>query len=163
VVTGTAYIALGANLGNRLRTLRQAVARLRDLGTIEAVSPVYETDPVGYAEQPPYLNAVVRLQTQLDASGLLGALLAIEADLGRIRSFRNAPRTVDLDLLFFDDLVVDTPGLRVPHPRLHERAFVLVPLSAIAPELIHPVLGRSIASLLADLGEISGVRPFDTL
>jgi 2-amino-4-hydroxy-6-hydroxymethyldihydropteridine diphosphokinase len=153
----TAYIGLGANLGDRAATLREAARRLGELGAITAVSSFYETEPVGSREQPSFLNAVIALETDLPPAALFDALLAIERDLGRVRSFRNAPRTLDLDILLQDDLVMDTPELTLPHPRMHERAFVLAPLAEIAPDVRHPVFGSSAAELLAALPDQSGV------
>ena len=158
-----AYVALGSNLGDRLTTLLEAVRRLRKLGRVEVVSAVYETDPVGFDDQPPYLNAVAQLRTDFQPQRLLARLLEVEADLGRVRTFPNAPRTLDLDLLVYDDLVLDAPDLTLPHPRLHERAFVLVPLYEIAPELVHPRSGMSITDLLASLEPSIGVRRLDAV
>jgi 2-amino-4-hydroxy-6-hydroxymethyldihydropteridine diphosphokinase len=154
----TAYIGLGANLGDRMTTLRMAIQRLETLGRIAAVSSLYETEPVGYLEQPSFLNAVVALDTELAPADLMSGLLGIERDLGRARSFPNAPRTLDLDLLMVDDVILDTPELTLPHPRLHERAFVLVPLAEIAPGLVHPGSGETIQELLHTLPDQGGVE-----
>jgi 2-amino-4-hydroxy-6-hydroxymethyldihydropteridine diphosphokinase len=154
---GTAYIGLGSNLGNRMATLRTAVQRIRTLGRVSGVSRLYETEPVGYLEQPRFLNAVLALETVLTPANLLHALLEIEHDLGRTRSFPNAPRTLDLDLLLVDDVMLDTPELTLPHPRLHERAFVLVPLAEIAPEIVHPGFGQTARELLQALPDQEGV------
>ncbi|HEX2282210.1 MAG TPA: 2-amino-4-hydroxy-6-hydroxymethyldihydropteridine diphosphokinase [Thermomicrobiales bacterium] len=156
----TAYIGLGANLGDRLATLRTAVQRLEILGRITGISRLYETEPVGYLEQPPFLNAVVALETELAPGELLGALLGIERGLGRERSFRNAPRTLDLDLLLVDDLVLNTPEATLPHPRLHERAFVLVPLAELAPAMVHPGSGLTVGELARALPDAGGVEVY---
>ena len=154
----TAFIGLGANLGDRAATLREAARRLGALGHITAVSSLYETEPVGFREQPPFLNAVIAVETALSSRDVFHALIAIEHDLGRIRSFRNAPRTLDLDVLLVDDLVLNTPDLILPHPRMHERAFVLAPLAEIAPDVRHPVLGDAMVDLLLSLSDESGVE-----
>ena len=153
-----AAIGLGANLRDRAANLREAVHRLEELGEIVGVSSLYETAPVGYLDQPPFLNAAVVLVTALPAPDLMTALLGIERDLGRVRTFLNAPRTLDLDLLLYDDLVLETPDLTLPHPRLHERAFVLVPLAEIAPDAIHPVLLRMISALKTEASDAATVQ-----
>ncbi len=153
-----AYIGLGANLGERLPALYQAHLRLGELGMIKAISPIYETEPVGFADQPSFLNAVISLETEREPGQLMSGLLRIEHEIGRVRTFPNAPRAIDLDLLFYDDAVIERSDLIVPHPRLHERAFVLVPLNNIGPDLVHPHLKVSVGDLLQRLGPISGIR-----
>jgi 2-amino-4-hydroxy-6-hydroxymethyldihydropteridine diphosphokinase len=139
-----AYVGLGANLGDRAATLERAIDLL-DAGTgidLVAVSAFRETDPVGYLDQPQFLNAAVALETSLAPPQLLATLLDVERKLGRVREGpRYGPRTVDLDLLLMDDLVLDEPGLELPHPRLHERVFALEPLAELDPELVVPGRG----------------------
>jgi 2-amino-4-hydroxy-6-hydroxymethyldihydropteridine diphosphokinase len=151
-----AYIGLGSNLGDSLETLRSAAVRLADLGAVIAVSPVYETDPVGLVEQPAFLNAVVLLDTTLAPEPLLDRLLGIEADFHRERTIRWGPRTLDLDLIWYEGVSLDSERLTLPHPRAHERAFVLRPLVDIDPAL--PLAGSTAAELLGRLPD-QGVRP----
>jgi 2-amino-4-hydroxy-6-hydroxymethyldihydropteridine diphosphokinase len=155
-----AYVGMGANLGDRLSTLQTATEYLARLGTLAAVSSVYETEPVGYTDQPPFLNMVVALETGLEPLNLMQSLLDIEQELGRVRSFLNAPRTLDLDLLLYGDRVIADPGLTVPHPRMHERAFVLVPLAEVSPRLVLPTTSKTVKELLDGLADENGVRIF---
>jgi len=150
-----AYIGLGSNLGDPLRTLRDAAVRLGSLGAIVGRSPVYESDPVGRLEQPVFLNAVVALDTTYQPLPLLDALLAIEAEFKRERTVRWGPRTLDLDLIWYGGVVMDEDRLTLPHPRAHEREFVLRPLADVAPEL--PLAGATVSVLLAGLSP-QGVR-----
>lgn len=146
-----AYVGLGANLGDREATLRRAVELLGEDGGIEvvAVSTLRETDPVGVLDQPRFLNGAVAIETALEPRALLDALLDVERRLGRVRNGRRwGPRVVDLDLLVYDDLVVDEPDLRVPHARVHERRFALEPLAELDPELEIP--GRGLVTVLLD-------------
>lgn len=153
----TAYVGLGSNLGDRSRNLQGAIDRLGKVGIITAVSSIYQTKPWmvdGY--QPRYLNQVVAVNTILDALQVVTELLAIESSLGRVREEKNASRTLDLDLLLHGDIVLEASGVTVPHPRLHERAFVLVPLAEIAADVVHPILDRTISDL-ADESDRSGI------
>ena len=156
----TAYIAAGSNLGDRRAVIASAIAAFRStVGiTVNAVSSIIETAPVGLPLQGHYLNAVIAIETSLDSRSLLETCLRIEVRHGRNRSVeqRWGPRTMDLDVLLYGEAVIDEPGLTVPHPRLHERSFVLEPLAEIAPHLVHPVLGRSIADLRDELRARSG-------
>ena len=143
----TAYISLGSNLGDREAMIRAAIEALPG---VVAVSELRETEPVGLVDQPPFLNGVARLETELSARELLEALLAVERQLGRERRVRWGPRTIDLDLLLYGSETLEEPGLTVPHPRLHERRFALEPLAELAPSLVVPGRGR-VGDLLAEL------------
>lgn len=156
----TAYLGLGSNLGDRLENLRSAVRLIASARgvTVRRSSRVYETEPVG-PRQPPFLNAVVEVRTDLDPRGLLEACRAVEDELGRVRAERWGPRTIDVDLLSFDELTLDEPDLVVPHPRMHERGFVLVPLLELDLDPMLPG-GRRLSSLRLSPGMVLGVRPF---
>lgn len=155
------YIALGSNLGDRQAMLADAYRELEAIVRGMRRSSIYETEPVGHTDQPRFLNAVAMGTTDLPPLRLLRSLQRIETLLGRERPYPNAPRTIDLDLLFYDTIVMDTPDLTLPHPWLHERFFVLVPLVELAPELRHPVLARSVSDLLRELGPVTGIKRID--
>lgn len=142
------FLALGSNLGERKDTLLHAIHLLGEHLREEVVSSLYETEPVGGIEQPLFLNCVVKGTTDESPLELLRHCLLIEQALGRVRTVRFGPRTLDIDLLFYDETTLSTQELTLPHPRLHERAFVLVPLAEIAPNLLHPVYQKTISELL---------------
>ncbi|HET9985098.1 MAG TPA: 2-amino-4-hydroxy-6-hydroxymethyldihydropteridine diphosphokinase [Longimicrobiales bacterium] len=142
------YLGLGTNLGDREANLRHAVRRLAELGSIDAVSTVYASEPVGFREQPEFWNLALRMTTRRTPEELLAGAQRIETELGRRPSFRNAPRPIDIDLLLYGDSAVSTAALEVPHPRLLERAFVLRPLVELDPALRHPVTGERLADRL---------------
>ena len=157
------YLGLGSNLGDRQANIEKALKLLNDTLQIELVSSIYETEPVGYVEQPMFLNAVCCGQTELGPLQLLSLVKGIEASLGRVSSFPNAPRTIDLDIIFYGSMIMQTPELTIPHPRLEERAFVLIPLLEIAPDLRHSVSGESIKNLAARVQWWEGVKKIGKL
>ena len=146
----TAYIALGSNIGDREKNLNSAIEMLKQKDGVEvtAVSSYINTAPVGYTDQPDFLNAVVEATTTLSPQELLLVCSDIEKDLKRERIIHWGPRTIDLDVLLYDDLVLNDPNLIIPHPRMHEREFVLKPLKEIAPKAFHPVLGKTIEDII---------------
>ena len=148
---------MGSNLGNRQQNISRAIEALSRRVHVEQVSSYYETEPEGYSQQPRFLNAVCEATTTLAPEELLSAAKEIEAAMGRKPSFRNAPRPIDVDILFYGERVIRSPQLVVPHPHVEERAFVLVPLEEIASEMVHPVSGRTVKEMLRELGTIEGV------
>ncbi len=143
------YLALGSNLGDRLANLKQAITSLTPQMEVKSKSSVYETPPWGVEDQPKFLNQVVRAKTYLEPEPLLKHLKRLEVALGRQASVPNGPRLIDIDILFYDELILYSPSLVIPHPRLHERAFVLVPLMDLDPELVHPVNKKSVREMVA--------------
>lgn len=155
------YLGLGSNLGDREARLREALERLADPIRVMAISGVYETEPVGFTDQPSFLNAVARVETPLEPAALLDACAAVESAMGRERRFPDAPRTIDIDLLLYGDTVMEGPGLTLPHPRMLDRAFVLAPLAELAPEMRHPRSGRTIRDHLDEVAAEGVERLFD--
>ena len=157
------YLGLGSNLGERQANLARALKLLSESVHIEQASSLYETEPVGHTEQPLFLNAICRVQTELGPLQLLSLIKGIEASLGRVPGFPNAPRSIDIDIILYGDLVMGTPELTIPHPRFTERAFVLIPLLEIAPDLRHPVSGDRIKDIAAVVEGQDGVRKIGEL
>lgn len=153
------YLALGSNMGDRLANLKQALSSLPPQMEVKKRSHVYETPPWGYEDQSKFLNQVLMAKTYLEPEPLLRHLKRLEVALGRKASFRNGPRLIDIDILFYDDLVLETPDLILPHPRLHERGFVLLPMMDIAPDLVHPVNKKSIREMMV-LCDVGGIQEF---
>ena len=146
-----AYIAIGSNVGDRATSILLGFEALKSLGSVKRTSHLYETFAKYYEDQPKFLNAVCHIQTSLNPYELLSSLQNIEGKLGRTKNFRNGPRNIDLDIIFYDEEVIETPELVIPHPRMHERDFVLYPLCDINDELIHPSLKISVGNLLRNL------------
>ena len=154
----TAYLSLGSNLGNRGVNLENAISKLDQLGNVVAVSSFYETEPVEVTTQPWFLNCAVKLETEKMPKQLLKGILDVEQEMGRKRTQNKGPRNIDIDILLFGNSVVETKGLTIPHPALHERRFVLQPLAEIAPEMRHPVFKKTIREMLDALPAGQAVR-----
>jgi 2-amino-4-hydroxy-6-hydroxymethyldihydropteridine diphosphokinase len=153
------YLSLGSNVGDRPQNLRMAIAALDGAGVkVRRISKIYETEPVDYLEQDWFLNCVVEGETARTAAELLPGLRRIEMKMGSAKAFAKGPRIIDLDILYFDEAVIDSEGLQIPHPRMADRRFVLVPLAEIAPGLRHPVTQRTTAEMLQATSDRSEVR-----
>ena len=150
-ITNLVYLSLGSNIGDRGAHLREAISRVQTTGRITAISSLYETEPVEFTQQALFLNCAVGLETSLGPEDLMSRLLDFERELGRERVQKKGPRTIDIDILLFGNLVMNFPELTIPHPAMAKRRFVLAPLAEIAPDLVHPVLKKSVSKLLAEL------------
>jgi 2-amino-4-hydroxy-6-hydroxymethyldihydropteridine diphosphokinase len=155
------YFSLGSNVGDRAAYLRDALARLESIGRIVSVSSFYETEPVEVTDQPWFLNCAAGLETRLTPEQLMARLLQIEQEMGRRRIQKKGPRTIDIDILLFGGLILDSPEITIPHPAMHERRFVLAPLAEIAPGARHPVLKKMISELLEKLPAGQTVRKIE--
>jgi 2-amino-4-hydroxy-6-hydroxymethyldihydropteridine diphosphokinase len=145
------YLSLGSNLGDRQVQLQDALAKLAAVGRVVATSSFYETEPVEFTQQPWFLNCAIALETNKTPEQLMAAILRIEEEMGRRRVQKKGPRAIDIDILLFDNTIVDSKELTIPHPAMHQRRFVLEPLAEIAPELLHPVLKKTLGELLDSL------------
>lgn len=157
-----AFIGIGTNLGNREANIEDALTRIEEsLGEVLVASSVYESEPWGFDSKDKFLNMVVYIRTDLTPSGLLGRILMIEAQMGRIREDEGyKSRTIDIDILLYEDEILNEPTLEIPHPRMHERKFVLVPLCEIAPDIVHPVIKKVFRELLEKCGDAGEVVKF---
>ncbi len=155
------YLGLGSNMGNRQKNLEKALDLMRQRVNVILVSPTYDTEPVGNPDQPRFLNLTCQISTRLSPLELLTLTKGIESKLGRLPGPADSPRPIDIDILFYGNEVIETARLTIPHPRLQERGFVLVPLADIAPDLVHPVSGKSVQELMAALKKgVQGVFPW---
>jgi 2-amino-4-hydroxy-6-hydroxymethyldihydropteridine diphosphokinase len=159
----TAYLSLGSNLGDRAANLQAAIAQLRELGPITAISSIYETEPVETSAQPWFLNCVVAIDSDLSARELLAHALRIESMMGRLRLSGKGPRKIDIDILLYAESAIDEPNLQIPHPGMRRRRFVLEPLVEIAPDARHPVMGKTAKELLSELPAGQTVRRLESI
>jgi 2-amino-4-hydroxy-6-hydroxymethyldihydropteridine diphosphokinase len=158
----TAYLLIGGNLGDRINNLDAAKNLInKAIGNIIKTSSVYETASWGIEEQPDFLNQVLLIETKLSAENIIKKIFSIENEMGRIRTQKNASRIIDIDILFFNDEVIDQPDLIIPHPEIQNRRFVLVPLAELSPNMVHPILKRSIAQLLSACNDDLKVKRFN--
>ena len=153
-----AYIGIGSNLGNKEENIRKAIELIKEKCKILKVSSLYETEPVGYKEQDWFLNCAIEIETKLKPQELIKFLLLIEKKLGRIRTVKNGPRTIDLDILFYGSEIINEKNLIIPHPRLHERLFVLEPLKEVCPNFIHPVFNKSVNEIHSLVNKLEVVK-----
>jgi 2-amino-4-hydroxy-6-hydroxymethyldihydropteridine diphosphokinase len=153
------YLLIGGNMGDRMANLRLAMEAIeKEIGPIQKMSSIYETAAWGNTQQPDFLNQALLVHTHWDASKVMTCLLTIEKEMGRERSVPMGPRTIDLDIIYFNEEILDLPSLTIPHPRLAERKFVLLPLTEIAPDFMHPIFNKSNASLLKECGDSLAVQ-----
>ncbi len=157
-MTAVVYLGLGSNLGDKEDNIETAIRLLSQNMVVKSVSSLYRTEPMGFKQQPVFINAVVSALTGLDPVALLAVVKQIEVEMGRKPGFKDGPRLIDIDILFYGDLAINSPGLAIPHERLSERAFVLVPLAEIAPDLVHPLSKKKISDLVSAVSGKQGVK-----
>ena len=154
------FIGIGSNIGNKEENIRSSIKLMKKKCRILKTSSLYETEPVGYKEQDWFLNCAIEAETKIEPLELLEFLKSIEKNIGRVKEIKNGPRIIDMDILFYDDKIINESELIIPHPRLHERLFVLEPLKEIAPELVHPVFGKSIGEIYSEAKNGHEIRLF---